>query len=72
MVCRTGPDGPRPRRRSGSLRPDGPRLGLECSAVAQRVVFFEADLDLASRKGPRRGGEILGCVLVLAGNPRRL
>jgi hypothetical protein len=27
--------------------------------MVQRVVFFAADLDLASREGPRRGGETL-------------
>jgi hypothetical protein len=26
----------------------------------QSVVFFAADLDLASQEGPRQGGEILG------------
>jgi hypothetical protein len=31
-----------------------------------------ADLDFASREGPRRGGEILGCVLGSAGHPRGL
>jgi hypothetical protein len=40
--------------------------------MAQRVVFFAADLDLASREGPCQGGEILGYVLVSACNPRRL
>jgi hypothetical protein len=44
------------------VRPDGPRMGLRRSAIAQRVFFFAADLDLASREGPRRGGEIVGCV----------
>jgi hypothetical protein len=39
--------------------PDGLCLWLGRSAMAQGVVFFAADLDLASRKGPRRGGEIL-------------
>jgi hypothetical protein len=33
------------------VHPDGSRLGLEQSAMAQRV-FFAADLDLASREGP--------------------
>jgi hypothetical protein len=37
------------------IRPDGPRLGLGRFAMAQRVFFFAADLDLASREGPRRG-----------------
>jgi hypothetical protein len=52
------------------VRPDGPRLGLGRSAMAQRV-FFAADLDLASREGLRRGGEIVGCILASAGHPRR-
>jgi hypothetical protein len=38
----------------------------ERSAMAHSVVFFAADLDLASREGPRWGGEILGCVLASA------
>jgi hypothetical protein len=54
------------------IRPDGPRLGLGRFAMAQRVFFFAADLDLASQEGPRRGGEILGCVLASAGHPRNL
>jgi hypothetical protein len=44
------------------VRPDGPRLGLGRFVMAQRVFFFAADLDLASREGPRRRGEIVGCV----------
>jgi hypothetical protein len=40
------------------VRLDGPRLWLGRSAMAQRV-FFTADLDLAFREEPRRGGEIL-------------
>jgi hypothetical protein len=44
------------------VRSDGPRLWLGRSATAQMVVFFAADLDLASREGPCRGGEILGCL----------
>jgi hypothetical protein len=31
--------------------------------MAQGVIFFAADLDLAYREGPRWEGEILGCVL---------
>jgi hypothetical protein len=42
--------------------PDDPRLGLGWSAMAQRVLFFEADLDLIFREGPHRGGEILRVV----------
>jgi hypothetical protein len=49
----------------------GPRLGLGWSVMAQ-MVFFAADLDLASREGPRRGEEIVGCVLASAGHPRHL
>jgi hypothetical protein len=30
------------------VRPDGPHLWLGPSAMAQKVVFFAADLDLAS------------------------
>jgi hypothetical protein len=33
--------------------PDGLRLGLKQSTMAQNVVFLIADLDLASREGPR-------------------
>jgi hypothetical protein len=40
--------------------------------MAQRVFLFIADLDLASREGPRQGGEILGYVLASTGHPRRL
>jgi hypothetical protein len=55
------------------VRPDGPRLGLRWSAMAQRVFFFfAADLDLASREGPCWGGENVGCVLTSVGHPRRL
>jgi hypothetical protein len=53
------------------VRLDGLRLGLRWSTMAQRV-FFVADLDLASREGPRRRGEIVRCVLASAGHPRRL
>jgi hypothetical protein len=49
----------------GALRTSGR------SAMAHWVVFFVADLDLASREGPRRGGEILGGVLASVGHPRR-
>jgi hypothetical protein len=42
------------------VRPDGPRLGLGRSVVAQRVFFFAEDLDLASRERLRQGGEIVG------------
>jgi hypothetical protein len=52
--------------------PDGPRLGLGRSTMAQRVIFFVVDLDLASREGPRRGEEILGCVLGSEGHPKCL
>jgi hypothetical protein len=38
--------------------------------MAQRVVFFAADLDLAFREGPRWGGEILGCLGV--GRPSKV
>jgi hypothetical protein len=74
MVRDTEPDGPRPG--VGALllcvRPDGPRLGLGRSTMAQRVFFFTADLDLTFREGPRRGGEILGCVLASTDHPRCL
>jgi hypothetical protein len=53
------------------VRPDSPCLGLGWSAMAQRVVFVTTDLYIASRERPRRGGEILGCVLASAGHPRR-
>jgi hypothetical protein len=42
------------------VRPDSLRLWLRRSAMAHRVVFFTADLDLASQEGPHWGGEILG------------
>jgi hypothetical protein len=69
-----GEDGPRPGAAATLLYvcPDGPRLGLGRSAMAQRVFFFAADLDLASREGPRRGGEIVGCVLASTGHTIRL
>jgi hypothetical protein len=51
--------------------PDGPRLGLEWFAIAQRV-FFAPDLDLGSREGLSQGGKILGCVLASVGHPIRL
>jgi hypothetical protein len=37
--------------------------------MAQKVVFFTADLDLASREGTRRKEEILGCLGV--GRPHK-
>jgi hypothetical protein len=40
--------------------------------MAQRVVCFAVDLDLASWEGPHRRGETLGCVLALEGHPRHL
>jgi hypothetical protein len=61
-----GSDGLRPGCRSVSsscVHPDGPHLGLGRSAITQSVVFFAANLDLASREGPHRGGEILGVCL---------
>jgi hypothetical protein len=55
------------------IRPDGPRLELERSAMAQRVFFFAAaDLYLVFREAPCRGVEILGCVLASVGHPKRL
>jgi hypothetical protein len=42
------------------VRPDGLRLWLERPAMAQKVVFFVADLGFVSHEGPYRGGEILG------------
>jgi hypothetical protein len=54
------------------VRPDGLRRSLGRSAMAQRVFFFAADLDLVSWKGPRREGEIVGCVLASAGHLRCL
>jgi hypothetical protein len=66
-VCGTGPDDLRPGAgATPPLRTSGR------SAMVQRVFFLAADLDLASREGPRRGGEIVGCVLASAGHPRRL
>jgi hypothetical protein len=52
--------------------PDGRRLGLERCVIVQRIVFFAANLDLAHREGPFRGGEILECVLGSIDQPRRL
>jgi hypothetical protein len=40
--------------------------------MAQRVVFFAADLDLASQEGPRRREEILGCVLAYIDRPPKI
>jgi hypothetical protein len=34
------------------VRPDSPRLGLGWSTIAQKVLLFATDLDLASREGP--------------------
>jgi hypothetical protein len=70
----TGPDGPplAQERLLLCVHLNGPRLGLGRSTMAQRVFFFVADLDLTSREGPRRGGEIVGCVLASVGHPRRL
>jgi hypothetical protein len=62
-----GTDGPRPG--AGATRP---LHTSGRSAMAQRVFFFAADLDLTFREGPRRGGEIVGCVLASVGHPRRL
>jgi hypothetical protein len=59
-------DGPRPR--AGTTLP---LRTSERSAMAQRVLFA-AGLDLVSRKGPHRGGEILGCALASPGHPRHL
>jgi hypothetical protein len=75
-----GADGPRQRPDGPRQMLDGPRPGVGAtpplrtsgrSTMAQRV-FFAAGLDLASREGPRRGGEIIGCVLASAGHPRCL
>jgi hypothetical protein len=38
------------------------------SAMPQMIVFFGADLGLASREGPRQGREILGCLLASVGH----
>jgi hypothetical protein len=82
MVRDIGSDGPRPS--AGASPPlcmsrtvhawgsNDPCLGLGRSAMAQTVFFAAADLDLAFREGPRRGGEILGCVLASSGHPKRL
>jgi hypothetical protein len=44
--------------------------GLRRSAIAQRVVFFAADLDLAFRERSRQEREILGYVLASVDQPR--
>jgi hypothetical protein len=62
-----GPDGPRPGAgATPPLRTSGR------SVMAQRVFFFAVGLDLASREGPCRGGEIVGCVLASTDHPRRV
>jgi hypothetical protein len=53
------------------VHPDCPRLELERSTMAQRVVFFAANIDLASQAGPI-GEEISYGVLASTGHPRRL
>jgi hypothetical protein len=52
--------------------PDGPRLVAERSAHAQGQRSSLTAPGSRSREGPRRGGEILGCVLGSAGHPRHL
>jgi hypothetical protein len=49
----------RPRRRSGSFFAYV-RTVCARGSIAPSIVFFAADLDLASREGLRRGVEIIG------------
>jgi hypothetical protein len=69
-----GADVPRHRvGRSATWRGVAPPLGtFGRSAPGAWTDCDGAGLDLVSGKGPRRGGEILGCVLVLVGHPIRL
>jgi hypothetical protein len=48
-VCDTGPNGPNSGRLVLYGRLYGPHMGLGRSVMAQRIVFFTLDLDLASR-----------------------
>jgi hypothetical protein len=71
-ALRGGTGGPRPGARARVLpdKPDGPRLAAGRFARAQERRSSPTTPESRSRQGPRRGEEILGFVLKLAGHLR--
>jgi hypothetical protein len=54
------------------VRPDGPRVGLGRTAMAQSVVFFTSDLGLTSQVRSHRRREILGSFLASADHSKHI